>query len=126
MEPAGGCVLISCAAGSHVNAHEIAAVLVSERVVACVHVMPVESHYHWQGALHHEPEFLIQAKTTIGQVAAAEALIKRLHTYELPGIDVVPITGGSAEYLAWIAESVGPAGTRCTDPDCGRNDPKLA
>ena len=65
-----------------------------------MHVLPVESHYRWQGTLHQEPEFLIQAKTTTERAADVEALIKRLHTYELPGIDVVPITGGSAEYLA--------------------------
>lgn len=107
MEQTETCVLLSCAAGSRENAGDIARALVSERLAACVHVLPVESHYRWQGSLHHEPEFLIQAKTTTGRTAAAEALIKRLHTYELPGIDVVPITGGSAEYLAWIAASVG-------------------
>lgn len=108
MEAASGCVLISCAAGSRENADEIAAALVAERAAACVHVVPIESHFRWRGAVHREPEFLIQAKTTVGRAADAEALIKRLHTYELPGIDVVPITGGSAEYLAWIVESVGP------------------
>ena len=103
------CILMSCAAGTQENASEIAAALVEEHLAACVHVMAVESHYRWQGVVHHEPEFLIQAKTTVEHAAAAEALIKRLHTYELPGIDVVPITGGSADYLAWIAEMVAPA-----------------
>lgn len=103
-------VLLSCAAGSRENADEIAAALVAERLAACVHVFPIRSHYRWRGAVHHEPEFLLQAKTTAERIAAAGMLIKRLHAYELPGIDVVPITGGSAEYLAWIAESVSSEG----------------
>lgn len=101
-------VLLSCAAGIRENAHQIADALVVERLAACVHVIPIESHYCWRGTVHHEPEFLLQAKTTAERAEAAEALIKRLHTYELPGIDVMPITGGSAEYLAWIAGSVRP------------------
>ena len=109
MVPLSDCVLLSCAVGSRENANEIAAALVAQRLAACVHVTPIESHYRWNGAVCHELEFLVQAKTTAGAVAAAELLIKRLHTYELPGIDVVAIVGGSTEYLAWIAESVGPA-----------------
>ena len=103
-----GCVLVSCAAGSHENAREIASALISERLAACVHVLPIESYYRWQGEVHHEPEVLLQIKTAADCLAAVEALIKRLHTYELPEVSVLPIVGGSAEYLAWIAEGVGP------------------
>lgn len=101
-----GCVVLSCAAGTRENADGIAAALVAERLAACVHVLPIESHYRWKGVLHREQEFLMQADTTQQRVAAAEALIKRLHAYELPAITVTPITGGSAEYLAWIADAV--------------------
>ena len=107
MTPNSDIALLSCAVGSRENADEIAAALVSDRVAACVHVVPIESHYRWKGTVCRAPEFLLQAKTTAASIPAAEALIKRLHTYELPGIDVVPIIGGSAEYLAWIADSVG-------------------
>ncbi len=109
MQPGADYVLVSCAAGSRGNASEIASALVSERLAACVHVLPIESHYRWKGEVCCEPEFLLQVKTTSDRLAAIETLIKRLHTYELPEIAVVPILGGSAEYLAWIAESVSPA-----------------
>ncbi len=112
MQPGADFILVSCAAGSRENANEIASALVSERLAACVHVLPIESHYRWKGDVCREPEFLLQAKTTADRLAAIEALIKRLHTYELPEIAAVPIQGGSAEYLAWIAESVSPANER--------------
>jgi len=107
MESATGCVVVSTATGSAEAAREIAAALVAERLAACVQITPIESHYRWQGEVQHEPEFLLQIKTTANRFAAVEALIKRLHTYDLPEIAVTPIIAGSAEYLAWIAESVG-------------------
>ena len=111
VRPATGYVQVSCAAGSHENARAIASALVARRLAACVHVLPIESHYRWKGEVHHEPEILLQAKTTSDRLAAVEALIKQLHTYELPEITALPLVGGSAEYLAWIAESVRPEGS---------------
>jgi periplasmic divalent cation tolerance protein len=34
-----------------------------------------------------------------------ERIVRSLHPYELPEIIALPITGGLAPYLAWIAES---------------------
>ncbi len=99
--------LVTCAAGSRDNAGQIAAALVSERLAACVQVMPIESFYRWNGAVQQDPEFLLQIKTTATRLAAVEALIKRLHTHEMTEIEVTPIIAGSASYLAWIAGSLG-------------------
>ena len=101
-------IQVSCAAGSQENAREIAAALVEHKLAACVHVMPIESHYRWQGQVHHDPEFLLQIKTTDERLAPIEDLIRRLHSYELPEISVTGIVGGSADYLAWIADCVTP------------------
>lgn len=111
VQPATGYVQVSCAAGSHENARAIASALVARRLAACVHVLPIESYYRWEGEVHHEPEILLQAKTTSDRLAAVEALIKQLHAYALPEITALPLAGGSAEYLAWIAESVRPEGS---------------
>ena len=109
MESVAGFVEVSCAAGSRENADAMARALVEQRLAACVHVTPTESHYRWQGELHHEPEFVLQARTTTKRLPAVEQLIRRMHSYELPGIAVTPIIAGSAAYLAWIADSVSPA-----------------
>jgi periplasmic divalent cation tolerance protein len=111
MDPNRQFSLICCAAGTQENAREVASALVNQRLAACVHILPIESHYRWKGEVHQEPEFLLQAKTTADLLGPVESLIKRLHTYELPEVSAMPIIGGSADYLAWISECVGPPPT---------------
>lgn len=102
-----GPVLVFCSAGSSANAEQIADTLISERIAACVQISPVSSIYRWEGAVHHDSEFSLWIKTSAERVSEVESVIKRLHTYELPEIVVLPIIGGSPEYLGWLAESVG-------------------
>lgn len=99
------CVIVFCAAGSKDNAALIAATLIERRLAACVQLGPIESYYRWQGKVEHEHEWLLQIKTTAARTAAAEACIKELHSYELPEITVVAMSG-SPEYLRWVADSV--------------------
>ena len=53
-----------------------------------------------------------QARYRLGLAATAEAAgrvreaIAELHSYELPECVVLPIEGGSEEYLEWIGENV--------------------
>jgi periplasmic divalent cation tolerance protein len=100
-----GPVLVLCTAGSSANANQIADALISEQVAACVQISPVKSIYRWEGAVHHDSEFSLQIKTSAERVSEVERVIKHLHTYELPEIIVLPIVGGSPEYLGWLADS---------------------
>src|SRR5271170_5031003 len=95
-----------CAAGNQENAREIASSLVDKHLAACVQISQIESYYRWKGEVQHEPELMLDIKTTGDRLVDVEKLIKQLHTYELPEIAAVPIIGGSAEYLNWIRESV--------------------
>ncbi len=106
MEAGAQCILVACAAGSTEAAQQIATALVEERLAACVQMMPVESVYRWEGAVQQGPEVLLHIKTTMGRYPAVEALIQRLHSYELPEISATPITAGSEEYLDWVVQSV--------------------
>jgi len=99
-------VLIHCSAGSIENAEQIAKELIHEHLAACVQISPISSVYRWQGVVNHEPEFSLQIKTSSQHVREVEKLIKRLHTYDLPEMIVVPIIDGSPEYLGWLHDSV--------------------
>jgi periplasmic divalent cation tolerance protein len=99
-------IIVFSTAGNAETAHRIAAALVEARLAACVQVLPIESHYRWEGALCREPEFQLQAKTRAALLPAVEALIKKLHSYAVPEILTVPIIGGSADYLTWLAASI--------------------
>lgn len=55
-----------------------------------------------------EQEWRLEIKTTADRVAALTAHIKANHSYDVPEIIAIPITGGNAEYLSWlVAETRG-------------------
>lgn len=103
-------VLIITSVGSREEADRIAAMLVEERLAACVQILPATSVYRWQGVVEQAEELVLHVKTLAGRAAAAERRIRDLHGYDLPEVIVLPINGGSAEYLDWIAAEVGGAG----------------
>ena len=84
-------------------AAEMAAVLVEERLAACVQVLgPVESVYRWNGAVEHATEWLCLAKTAEPRLQALLARVRALHSYEQPEIIAMPITGADPGYLEWL------------------------
>ena len=89
-------------------ADRLATTLVERRLAACVNVLPgVRSAYRWAGTVEHAEEVLLMIKTTQAELSAVEATIRSISGYELPEFVAVEITGGSADYLAWLAASVG-------------------
>jgi|SRR5579859_1314690 len=100
------CVILT-SAGDAATARRIAKGLLAARVAACVNVVPgVESHYRWKGKTESAREILLIIKTTAAHAKAVESKIKSLHTYELPECVVIPISGGSKNYLQWLFENV--------------------
>src|SRR5262249_6350175 len=94
--------------GKREDAERIAQALVGERLAACVNVVPgLVSTYRWKGAVEREDELLLVVKTRADKVDALGLRLRALHPYELPEMIVIPIAGGHAPYLAWIAENVG-------------------
>lgn len=99
--------LILTTAPSQAEARKIARALVERKVAACVNIIPkIESIYRWQGKVESAEEWLLVVKTTQARVKTVEKAIRELHSYELPECIVVPIEGGSREYLRWLGEQV--------------------
>jgi periplasmic divalent cation tolerance protein len=81
----------------------LANVLVDERLAACVNVLGgVTSVYRWQGKTEESTEHLLLAKTTQARLPALIRRVKALHSYTVPEIIALPISGGSTAYLSWI------------------------
>jgi len=99
-------VLILSTASTRAEADTIAETLVAEKLAACVHLSAVDSVYRWQGEVEHSAEIRLSIKTRADLAGPIEARIKALHSYDVPEIVVVPIAGGSADYLAWIGECI--------------------
>jgi periplasmic divalent cation tolerance protein len=89
----------------------VARALVEERLAACVNVLPaMTSVYRWEGAVQQEAEEQVVIKTSTDRLAALEARLRQLHSYELPEFLVITADAGSEAYLKWVGVSthVGP------------------
>lgn len=80
--------------------------VLSNKLVACVNVIPgIKSSYWWEGKVAHDNELLLLMKTHQELVPQLTEKIVALHPYEVPELIIQPIVGGHPEYLSWIGES---------------------
>ena len=85
------------------DARKMGHTLVEEQLVACVNIIPkVESIYNWKGKIEMEEECVLIAKTTEENVKKTIQRIRKLHSYELPDVIVLPIVGGLKDYLEYL------------------------
>ena len=81
--------------------------LVEERLAACVTLIPaVQSIYRWQGEIESATETLLLIKTGQEQLAALEARLHELHSYQTPEFLVLAVDAASQPYLDWLQESL--------------------
>ena len=96
-------IVVLMTAANREEANQIAELLVSVRLAACVQILPeIESVYRWQGEVKREKEILLLAKTTRSRFDELESKVRAMHSYETPEIIAVPVTGSSAPYLGWL------------------------
>jgi uncharacterized protein involved in tolerance to divalent cations len=100
------CVLVWTTIGKTADGRGMASILVTERLAACVNVLPeMESFYRWKGQVETDHERQLIMKTTAARVPALRARVHDLHDYDVPEFIVIPIVGGNEAYLNWIRES---------------------
>lgn len=90
------------------EAARIGRALIEARLAACANVIgPVRSIFRWQGAVRDDSEYILIAKTRRANVDALTARTVELHSYTLPCVVAMPIEGGNAPFLEWIAAETG-------------------
>ena len=103
-------VLVLTTIAAEADGAALGRALVDERLAACVNVLPaMTSVYRWKGQVEQDREQQLVIKTTRDRLAALEARVRDLHSYELPEFLVIAADGGSEAYLQWVEESVNSA-----------------
>lgn len=101
-------LLVITNAPDRATAERIAEALVTDRVAACVNILPgCTSVYRWQGKLERAEEVPLLIKTTRDAYARMETELRKLHPYEVPEIVALPVTAGLPAYLAWVQQETG-------------------
>ncbi|MEM7417683.1 MAG: divalent-cation tolerance protein CutA [Gemmatimonadota bacterium] len=99
-------VVLTTAAGME-DATRLAEALVDRRLIACANLVPgVTSVYRWEGRVQRDSEVLLILKTTRAVVNRVEEELVDLHAYDVPEVLVLPVVGGSNDYLAWLRSEV--------------------
>ena len=94
-------------ASSKKEAQKIAAHLLEKRLIACSNMFPCSSKYWWKGKIQQSEEILIFCKTTSNHTKQIIEEVKKIHSYDVPCINFLPITKGNPDYLKWIENEVG-------------------
>jgi len=105
---AEGQVLVLTTVASLEQAAELSEALLSNRLAACVTVLPgALSNYRWKGeAFLSEPEQILLIKTFREKLAAIEEFFKEHHPYECPEILAFDAMEVGEKYADWMKEQL--------------------
>lgn len=99
-------VLIYSTFPDAVLAETVGRALIEQSLCACVNILPaMTSIYSWEGKIATAHEAVLIIKTRTGLVEDVIAAVTTLHTYDVPALVVIPISGGADRYLEWIVDS---------------------
>ncbi len=87
------------------EARKVNAILLEERLVACVNCLTVQSTYRWKGSIEEEDEILCIMKTVKANWDALRERIQELHSYEVPAI-VAHAVESNESYQSWVGDEV--------------------
>lgn len=87
------------------EAENVGCPLVDQGLAACVNIIPgMTSIYVWHGQRHRETETVMLIKSRESLAARIIDEVKRRHSYDTPALVVLPVEGGSKQFLAWIMD----------------------
>lgn len=105
--PTNQAVVILCTAPDEATAQDLATLVLSEKLAACVTLLPgATSLYYWEGKMEQEYEVQMLLKSDIDHQEALIACLKSHHPYQTPELLVLPVTHGDSDYLSWLYASL--------------------
>jgi periplasmic divalent cation tolerance protein len=102
-------VLIYATFPSPEAAESVGRELIERRLAACVNVIAgMTSLYRWEGRIARDSEAVMIIKTRSSAAEAVLGAVKARHSYTNPALLVVPVEGGSADYIDWLLRETAP------------------
>ena len=101
------CIVITTAPDRE-EAENLAEGILDNRLAACVQMADIRSFFLWEGAMQKESEVALYIKTTEARYSDLEAYIQEYHSYDVPEIIKLPVTGGLPGYLNWLDSTTAP------------------
>jgi periplasmic divalent cation tolerance protein len=99
--------LVLTTTASAEEAAHLGRTLVEERLAACATLIPAaQSIYRWQGQVESATETLLLLKTGPDQLAALQARLHELHSYQTPEFLVLGVEAASQPYIEWLQASL--------------------
>jgi len=87
------------------EAKAIAHELVKRKLAACANIFQqMTAVVEWDGATQEGAETAMFVKTRKDLAQRVTAEIKRLHSYDVPAVAVLEVSGGNQAFLDWIIE----------------------
>jgi periplasmic divalent cation tolerance protein len=103
-------IVIFVTTSNRKEAKRIAEGLLKNKLAACVNILDkIESFFWWQGKVDKAKEVLLIIKSRKEKLPRIIKLVKSIHSYQVPEIIAIPISGGYKPYLRWIDDSLGRA-----------------
>jgi periplasmic divalent cation tolerance protein len=96
-------ILVYTTCPSAEEAERIGGAIVDRGLAACVNIFPaMTSIYNFNGERHRDTEAAMIIKTSSELAEPVMNVVRILHPYDTPALLILPVDGGSAEFLAWI------------------------
>jgi periplasmic divalent cation tolerance protein len=98
-------IIVLTTVSSISEAQTIARRLVTEKLAACVQVLPkMRSFYFWEGKVQEDEEFLLLIKTGNEKYVEIESFLHTNHSYTTPEIIALEAENVSESYQNWLVD----------------------
>ncbi len=100
-------IIIFVTAKDQKEARKIGLTLVSQRLAACINIIPnINSIFWWNRKIENINEALLLIKTTKKLQPIVFERVKELHSYEVPEMIGLPVKYIEKRYLNWMKNNI--------------------
>lgn len=97
-------LLLTCS--SEAEADQIAAALLTQRLIACAKKIPVASQFRWHGTVKKANEIILLLESREDMFEAIELAVRKLHAHQTFVLMALPASRVSRGIEDWINQSL--------------------